>query len=75
MHVVEGVGCLQAAVHRVVHDGGGQCVKTQEVSHLPIVLSEQETRICIEAVSGDGGGGAGVCVCQNAVLPPPGKCR
>lgn len=73
MHVVEGVGCLQAAVHRVVHDGGGQCVKTQEVSHLPIVLLVQETHISSEGVPRGGRGG---CIDGKTLpLPPPGKCR
>lgn len=35
MHVVEGVGSLQAPVYRMVHNGGGQCVKADEVSQLP----------------------------------------
>lgn len=47
VHIVEGVRCLQAAVHRVVHDGGGQRVKTQKVSHLPIVLLGNNTKTLV----------------------------
>lgn len=41
VHVVEGIGRLQTAVHWVVHDGGWQGVKTQEVCHLPLRILEQ----------------------------------
>lgn len=34
MNVVEGISSFQALVSRVVHDGGGQRVKAQEVCHL-----------------------------------------
>lgn len=46
VNVVEGVRRFQAAVQRVVHDGGGQSVETQEISHLPIVLSGEEEEVC-----------------------------
>lgn len=41
VHVVEGIGRLQTAVNRVVHDGGRQGVKTQEVGHLPLGILDQ----------------------------------
>ncbi|KAG8139863.1 hypothetical protein E2320_002627 [Naja naja] len=34
--IVERIGCLQTLVCRMIHNGGGQCVETQEICHLPI---------------------------------------
>ncbi len=36
VYVIEGIRCLQTAMHRMVHDGGRQSVETQHVSHLPV---------------------------------------
>lgn len=36
VYVIEGVRCFQTAVHRMVHDGGRQCVETQEVGNFPL---------------------------------------
>lgn len=41
VHVVKGVRCFQTPVHRMIHDGGGQGVETQEVRHFSIRLSEE----------------------------------
>lgn len=40
MHIVKRVCCFETPVHRMVHDGGGQRVETQEVRHFPIRLSD-----------------------------------
>lgn len=38
VNVVEGIGSFQGAMHRVIHDGGWQCVETQNVRHFALAL-------------------------------------
>ena len=45
MDIVEGVGCFQALVSWMVHNGRGQGIKTQEVRHLPISVLEKTKAI------------------------------